>query len=186
MKKFSFINRNNLSALFKVSVLALVVSSSHPMVSTYAQTAKKMKTDGTSSIDVNDDIRKFCGGIADAARDKRYLLQREELHKLQTQVDERIETLKVYRDDYKSWLEKRNEFLATAEAGLVDIFKKMKPDAAANQLEIIEKNIAAAIIMKLSPRLSSQIFNEMDAEVAAQLATIIASAANRKINETQS
>ena len=62
----------------------------------------------------------------------------------------------------------------------------MKPDAAASQLEIIEKNIAAAIIMKLSPRLSSQIFNEMDAKVAAKLATIIASTTDRALEETQS
>lgn len=186
MKILTFVTRNNLAAFIKISALAVIVSSSHPIIGSYAQTPKNMSTDGTSSIDVNDDIRKFCGNIADAARDKRYLLQREELYKLQTQVDERIETLKMRRDDYKNWLDKRNDFLATAEAGLVEIFKKMKPDAAASQLEIIEKNIAAAIIMKLSPRLSSQIFNEMDAKVAAKLATIIASTTDRALEETQS
>ncbi len=186
MNILSFVTGNNLSAFIKISALAVIVSSSHPIIGSYAQTPKNMSTDGTSSIDVNEDIRKFCGNIADAARDKRYLLQREELYKLQAQVDERIEQLKMHRDDYKNWLDKRNDFLATAEAGLVEIFKKMKPDAAASQLEIIEKNIAAAIIMKLSPRLSSQIFNEMDAKVAAKLATIIASTTDRELEETQS
>ncbi len=181
------ISTANVKTLFKISALALIVVGSNPVAGSFAQTNGSLKTDGTAgNIDINQDIRKFCGNIADAARDRRYLLQREELAKLQVGVDERIEKLRVYRDDYKNWLDKRNQFLATAEASLVDIFKKMKPDAAAKQLEIIEKNIAAAIIMKLSPRLSSQIFNEMDANVAAQLATIIASAADRRLGETQS
>lgn len=148
--------------------------------------AQSVRIDGNDNIDINQDIRNFCDNIADAAKDKRYLLQREELHKLQTQVDERIDALKIQRDDYKHWLEKRNDFLEKAEAGLVEIFKKMKPDAAAKQLEIIDQNIAAALLMKLSPRLSSQIFNEMKAKTAATLATIIASTVNQDKDETQS
>ncbi|MEW7007068.1 MotE family protein [Lentilitoribacter sp. EG35] len=167
----------------KSIALALVVANLSQINGTQAQS---VQIDGNDNININEDIRKFCDNIADAAKDKRYLLQREELHKLQTQVDKRIDALKVQRDDYKQWLKKRNDFLEKAEAGLVEIFKKMKPDAAAKQLEIIDQNIAAALIMKLSPRLSSQIFNEMDAEVAATLATIIASTVDQNKNETQS
>lgn len=167
----------------KAIVVALVVANLSQINGTQAQS---VQIDGNDNINVNEDIRNFCDNIADAAKDRRYLLQREELHKLQTQVDERIDALKIQRDDYKQWLEKRNDFLEKAEVGLVEIFKKMKPDAAAKQLEIIDQNIAAALIMKLSPRLSSQIFNEMKAEVAATLATIIASTVNQDKDETQS
>lgn len=167
----------------KAIALAVVVANLSQINGTQAQSAR---FDGNDNININEDIRKFCDNIADAAKDKRYLLQREELHKLQSQVDERIDALKVQRDDYKNWLDKRNDFLNKAEAGLVEIFKKMKPDAAAKQLEIIDHNIAAALIMKLSPRLSSQIFNEMKAETAATLATIIASAVDQDIGETPS
>lgn len=167
----------------KALVIALVVANLAQINGTQAQS---VKIDGNDNININDDIRNFCDNIADAAKDKRYLLQREELYKLQTQVDERIEALKIQRDDYKQWLEKRNDFLEKAEVGLVEIFKKMKPDAAAKQLEIIDQNIAAALLMKLSPRLSSQIFNEMKAATAATLATIIASTVNQDKDETQS
>lgn len=173
MTMFSTKTVLKLTSLPKLTLAALLLANLAPMAGSYAQA---VKTDGTTSININEDIRKFCGNIADAARDKRYLIQREELHKLQAQVDERISVLKERRDDYKNWLDQRNRFLETAEAGLVEIFKKMKPDAAAKQLEIIDRNISAAIIMKLDARLSSQIFNEMDSEVAAGLATIIASA----------
>lgn len=165
--------RQKLSIL-KFALGICLVLSVMDVTSSIAQTNSSTLFNGTDSVDVNSDIRQFCGNIADAARDKRYLIQRQELEKLQAQVDERIDMLKVHRDDYKEWLDKRNDFLATAEAGLVEIFKKMKPDAAAAQLEIIDKNIAAAIIMKLNPSLSSRIFNEMDSKIAARLATIIA------------
>lgn len=167
----------------KAIAIALVVANLSQINGTQAQS---VKIDGNDNININEDIRNFCDNIADAAKDKRYLLQRNELYKLQTQVDERIDALKIQRDDYKQWLEKRNDFLEKAEVGLVEIFKKMKPDAAAKQLEIIDQNIAAALIMKLSPRLSSQIFNEMKAETAATLATIIASTVNQDKDETQS
>lgn len=167
----------------KVLAIALVIANMSQITGSQAQS---VQIDGNDNININEDIRKFCDNITDVAKDKRYLLQREELHKLQIQVDERIEALKIQRDDYKQWLKKRNDFLEKAEVGLVEIFKKMKPDAAAKQLEIIDQNIAAALLMKLSPRLSSQIFNEMNAKKAARLATIIASTVNQDMDETQS
>lgn len=160
---------------FRFIAGALIALSMMDVSSSIAQTGQSSRIDGNDNVNLNSDIREFCTNIADAARDRRYLIQRQELQELKAKVDERIESLKIYRDDYKEWLDKRNNFLATAEAGLVDIFRKMNPDAAASQLEIIDENIAAAIIMKLNPSLSSRIFNEMDATIAARLATIIAS-----------
>ncbi|MCY0093516.1 MotE family protein [Hoeflea ulvae] len=126
---------------------------------------------------MEDEIRSFCGNIADAARDQRYLIQKKELEELQAGVDERILRLDERSIKYKEWLEKREEFMRVAESQLVDIYKNMRPDAAAEQLEIIAPQVSAAIIMKLSPRLASQILNEMDSKMAAGLAGIIASAA---------
>ena len=66
-----------------------------------------------------DEIREFCTNIADAARDQRYLLQKQELENLQKDVDERIKTLEARRAEYEDWLKRRNDFLKTAEGGLV-------------------------------------------------------------------
>lgn len=126
---------------------------------------------------MNDEIRAFCGNIADAARDQRYLMQKQELEGLQTDVDERIRQLDERSVQYRDWLRKREEFMRVAESQLVEIYKNMRPDAAAQQLEIVRPEVAAAIVMKLSPRLASQILNEMDTKKAAGLAGIIASAA---------
>lgn len=125
-----------------------------------------------------DEVREFCTNIADAARDQRYLIQKQELETLQKDVDERIKTLETRRAEYEDWLNRRNAFLKSAEAGLVEIYRKMKPDAAAAQLAEINPEIASAIVMKLPPRQSSVILGEMAADKAALLARIIAIAGN--------
>ncbi|OCW56192.1 MotE family protein [Hoeflea olei] len=126
----------------------------------------------------DEDVRAFCGNIVDAARDQRYLLQKKELEDLQAGVDERLKRLEEKSSQYKEWLKKREEFMRVAESQLVDIYKNMKSDAAAQQLEILSPEVAAAIIMKLNPRLASSILNEMDSTKAAGLTGIIASAAS--------
>lgn len=125
-----------------------------------------------------DDIQRFCTNIADPARDQRYLLQKQELEKLQSDVDTRIATLETRKAEYEDWLKRRNDFLKNAELGLVDIFKTMKADAAAPQLAEMKIEIAAAIIMKLPARQSGLILAEMDPKKAGMISTIIASASN--------
>ncbi len=125
-----------------------------------------------------NEIQQFCTNIADAARDQRYLLQRKDLETLQASVDERIATLEKRRAEYEDWLKRRNDFLKQAELRLVDIYKTMKPDAAAGKLEMVRPEIAAAIVMKLPARQSSLILSEMSDDKAAVLTNIISSASD--------
>ncbi|HEX2148528.1 MAG TPA: MotE family protein [Pseudorhizobium sp.] len=131
-----------------------------------------------SATSPESEIQQFCTNIADAARDQRYLLQKQELESLQADVDERIAVLENRKAEYQDWLQRRNDFLVRAEAGLVDIFKTMKADAAAPQLEEMNLEIAAAIIMKLPARQSGLVLSEMDPQKAGMIATIIASASD--------
>jgi flagellar motility protein MotE (MotC chaperone) len=125
-----------------------------------------------------DEIQRFCTNIADPARDQRYLLQKQDLEKLQSQVDDRIKTLEARKAEYQDWLSRRNEFMQRAEVGIIDIYKNMKPDAAAPQLEKINPMLAAAIVMKLPAKQSSLIFAEMAPDKVAAIASIMASAAD--------
>ena len=133
-----------------------------------------------------EEIKAFCANIADSARDQRYLLQKEELVKLQAQVDERMSLLDKKRVEYETWLKQRNEFLQKAETGLVDIYKGMPADAAAGQLNLVNPNLASAIIMRLSPRQSSLILAEMEPEKAAALTEIISAAGSRNAQRNPS
>ena len=92
-------------------------------------------------------------------------------------MDERIAALEQKRADYEGWLQRRNIFLAQAEAGIVEIYASMRPDAAAERLAEVRVELAAAILMKLEPRTAGIILNEMNSKSAATLTTIIASAA---------
>ncbi len=136
-----------------------------------------------SELSTQDEIQKFCTNIADAARDQRYLLQKEELEKLQADVDSRMKTLEERTAEYQDWLRRRNDFLARAQAGLVEIFKTMKPDAAAPQLEEMRMEIAAAIIMQLPPRQSALFLSEMDPQKAGMISTIISSASDPRTSK---
>lgn len=125
------------------------------------------------------EVERFCSNIADAARDRRYSLQAEELKQLQAELDTRMKALDAKKAEYESWLKRREVFLARAEEGVVKIYAGMKPDAAAERLAIVNVELAAAILMKLDTRKASVILNEMDDKAAAALTGIMASAARR-------
>lgn len=124
-----------------------------------------------------DEIERFCGNIVDAARDRRYAIQAAELKKLQQDVDERIKRLEEKRAEYEGWVTRRERFMAQAQQGVVQIYSKMRPDAAAAQLSQLRAEMAASILMKLDTRVASVILNEMDKNAAAALTTIMVSAA---------
>jgi flagellar motility protein MotE (MotC chaperone) len=125
------------------------------------------------------ELQRFCSNIADAARDRRYVLQAEELKQLQAGIDQRMKALEDKRAEYEQWLKRREVFLARAEDSVVKIYAGMKPDAAAERLAMVNVDLAAAILMKLDSRKAGVILNEMDQKAAAALTGIMASAARR-------
>ncbi|HWK15197.1 MAG TPA: MotE family protein [Rhizobiaceae bacterium] len=120
------------------------------------------------------EIEMFCGNIVDAARERRYLIQKEELETLEKDINERIVMLETRRKEYEDWLARRNAFLERAEGNLVDIYSRMRPDAAAAQLKELRTELAAGILMKLDAKKASIILNEMDIKAAANLTTMMA------------
>lgn len=134
------------------------------------------QTVGADEVAKVDEIELFCSNIADAARDRRYLLQETELTRLREEIDLRIDALEAKRAEYEEWLARRNSFLEQAERDLVEIYSGMRPDAAAERLSEVRVELAAAILMKLEPRNAATILNEMDSKTAGALTTIMASA----------
>ncbi|WP_425536726.1 MotE family protein [Ensifer adhaerens] len=161
----------------KVRNLLLVGAAAASMLTMPGAFAQDVTAPPAADATQNE-IQQFCTNIADAARDQRYVLQRKDLETLQASIDERIATLEKRRDEYEDWLKRRNDFLKQAQLGLVDIYKTMKPDAAAGKLEMVNPEIAAAIVMQLPARQSSLILSEMTDEKAATLTNIISSASD--------
>lgn len=152
------------------SLLLLAVGSSAPVV-----VGQELPAAADES-----EVQRFCTNIADAARDRRYALQAEELENLQADIDRRIAALEEKRAEYEEWMKRREEFLVQAEDGLVEIYSRMRADAAAERLAEVRMDLAAAILMKLDSRNASGILNEMERKTAATLTAIMAGAARRK------
>jgi flagellar motility protein MotE (MotC chaperone) len=133
--------------------------------------------------ETGQEISKYCNNITDKAADERYAMQTRELQQLRSDVDSRIEQLDAKRKEYEVWVKRRDEFVDKAEDSLVAIITKMRPDAAAAQMALVGDEAAAALLLKLNPRVSSVILNEMPPEKASKLARIIVG--SRVVPETE-
>ena len=122
---------------------------------------------------VENEVALFCSSVTDPAVDARLAWQLKELAKAETLLRERIAEVEAKRAEYEKWMELRDEFLKKAEASMVEIYSRMKPEAAAVQIAGMSDETAAAVLAKLSPRNSSAIFNEMDSARASRLADLL-------------
>jgi flagellar motility protein MotE (MotC chaperone) len=121
----------------------------------------------------DNEVALFCSNVADPAVDARLAWQLKELEKAESLLRERIAEVEAKRAEYERWMALRDDFLKKAEAQVVEIYSRMKPDAAATQIAGMADETAAAVLAKLSPRSSSAIFNEMDTARAAHLADLL-------------
>ncbi|MDA8870313.1 MotE family protein [Rhizobiaceae bacterium] len=119
------------------------------------------------------EIERFCGSIQEPARERRYALLKAQIKALERAMRVRAEALDAKRVETEAWLEKRDAFTARAEDTLVDIYSRMRPDAAAERLELVSETLAAAIVMKLKPKDAGLLLNEMSPEKAASISAII-------------
>lgn len=121
----------------------------------------------------DNEVALFCSNVGDAAVDARLAWQLKELEKAESLLRERIAEVEAKRAEYEKWMALRDDFLKKAEASVIEIYSRMKPEAAATQIAGMSDETAAAVLAKLSPRSSSAIFNEMDTARAAHLADLL-------------
>jgi flagellar motility protein MotE (MotC chaperone) len=122
-------------------------------------------------------VKAYCENIADQALDARFLVQKAELARLEEELTKRTAMLEAKKAEYQEWLKRRDEFISKAEGSLVKLYTKIKPDAAAPQLAAMDEEAAAALLLKLSPKASSAILDQMETGKAARLVSVIIGAA---------
>lgn len=120
------------------------------------------------------EVALYCENIRDAAHEARVGWQAQSLLEIEARIETRMRELADLRASYEEWLARRQEFLRKAEDGVIDIYARMRPDAAAAQLASMDNETASAVIAKLNPRQSSAILNEMEPGRAAQLTRTVA------------
>jgi flagellar motility protein MotE (MotC chaperone) len=121
----------------------------------------------------------YCRNIANAAVDARYARQSQALSALEKELNDRIAALQAKQAEYEQWVKRREDLLAKADENVVAIYSQMRPDAAAQQVAVMDPDAAAAILAKLAPRIASAILNEMDPLTAAQLTNVMAGAPSK-------
>lgn len=122
------------------------------------------------------DVRKYCTSVATAANEARFSWQTAKLNELESRIKDKIKELEAKQAELRDWVEKRQDIEKKAGEKLVDIYGKMRPETAASQIASLDDDMAAAVLSKLGPRQASAIFNEIPADKAAKLASIIAGA----------
>lgn len=144
-----------------------------------AQTALPSLLDQPPPAANRDDIRRFCANITDAARERRYAVQREELEKLRADIEAKIAAMDEKRVALERWAKRREDFSKMASEGLVEVYAKMRPDAAAQRMEKLPSDLTAALLTKLAPRAAGTILNEMSPDQAATVTVIMSAAADK-------
>jgi flagellar motility protein MotE (MotC chaperone) len=134
---------------------------------------KPVKTEGS-------DAEQFCANIQDQARERRYALKQAELTAMAARIDEKMKALEAKRAEFEAWQTRREEFAALATDNLVDIYKKMRPAAAAERLAVLSTDLSASILMKLPSRQAGVILNEMAPDTVAAITAIMAASSQRR------
>jgi flagellar motility protein MotE (MotC chaperone) len=126
------------------------------------------------------DTERFCANIQDEARERRYALKEAELKDIASEIDVKMKALEEKRAEFEAWQTRREEFAKLATDNLVDIYKKMRPAAAAERLAVLSTDLSASILMKLPSRQAGVILNEMEPETVAAITAIMAASSQRK------
>ena len=134
-------------------------------------------TGSTTPIEPQNASQQYCVNIADQAADARFAWQAKTINELEKEIDKRLAELEAKRAEYQEWSNKREEILAKASEHVVSIYAKMKVDAAALQLAVLDDEIASAVLAKLNARSACAFLNEMEPGRAAQLTKAMVDAA---------
>lgn len=122
----------------------------------------------------DDVIRQFCTNIAEDIQERRYAAQLAELETLSAKVEERITEAETKSAELKEWIRQRKVFSDKATETIVSVYASMRPRSAAERMEVIDANLASAILMKLQTRSAAAILNEMTPEKAGEITDVMA------------
>jgi flagellar motility protein MotE (MotC chaperone) len=140
----------------------------HPL-----EAPKIAKADGSEAV-------QFCANIQDKARERRYALKEAELTAIAVEIEQKLKALEAKRAEFEAWQKRREAFATLATDNLVDIYKKMRPAAAAERLAVLSTDLSASILMKLPSRQAGVILNEMSPDTVAAITAIMAASSQRK------
>jgi flagellar motility protein MotE (MotC chaperone) len=136
------------------------------------KSAEKAPADKAADIEAS----RFCTNAAPSIAEARIAWETKRLAELDAQVKQRLADLEKAEASLQEWIAKRDAGLKSASDDLVAIYAKMQPETAATQIAAMDDQMAAAILGKLKAGAAGAILNEMEAERASKLATVLSGA----------
>lgn len=161
----------------RVVLASLIVLAALGTGAALAGDVRNLSVDGAPSAD--QDTERYCKNITQEMQELRYKIKEEKLRKLQADVEAKIAELETKRKELEQWVGLRDGFANKATDALVEIYQKMRPDAAAARLEVITPQLASSILLALPPAKAGVILNEMNPKSAANITMILAAAARK-------
>lgn len=134
-----------------------------------ARTANPSKAQGGQS-QTSADAEKYCASIGTNTTQAANLLREQQLRELETQIEQRIKELDAKRAQVQQLIDKSEAIFSKADQSLIDLYSKMKPDAAASQIAKLDDDIAVALLVHVKTKEMSAIMDEMEPERGAVLA----------------
>jgi flagellar motility protein MotE (MotC chaperone) len=138
---------------------------------------------GTRPAAPSGEAHQYCVSIADAAADARVAWQKRSIEEMEQELERRIARLEEKTSEHREWLARRDAFAKKAQDTLLSIYTRMKAEASAAQLAVMDEETAAAILFKLDPKYASAILSEIPAAKAARLAAAISGAGKTHAGE---
>ncbi|MDX5593665.1 hypothetical protein [Pseudovibrio sp. SPO723] len=154
----------NLTGVCAAAVLALTLSVS-------AQEAEMSEKQQQQSI---EDALNYCQNVSEDADAARMKWQLRAMFDAEEQMNAKIIELDAKIEELRNWVERREQILQRAEGHVVEIYAKMRSEAAATQLSTLDDITAVSVLMQLKPRQAGAILAEMPAERAAYLTDTMA------------
>jgi flagellar motility protein MotE (MotC chaperone) len=158
------------------AALAAAAFLSSPASAQDGRTPESQKAKANPDRAAETEASRFCANAAPSVAEARIAWQTKRLGELDAQVKQRLADLEKAEASVQEWVAKRDTMLKAASDDLVAIYTRMQPENAAIQLSAMDDQMAAAILGKLKPSAAGAILNEMDAERASKLASILSGA----------
>lgn len=141
-----------------------------PLLLCAALDATPTRADETAQTHAGADcglLRSFDGARAEQ--------EKKRLAELEAHIQRSLAELEKRRLELQQTIDRLNAFMQQADDSLVNAYGRMKPEAAAEKLDLLEEEGAAALLLKLKPKVMSAILEAMEpAKAAATTRKIIA------------
>lgn len=121
----------------------------------------------------NKELNTFCKSYIDASLQKLQLLDQSDNENKINLVKKKMDDLDVAQKNLDDLIKYKKKLSELADNKIANIYSKIKPENAANQLQSMDIEFASSIIMKLPEPIAAKILTQMDPSFSSKIIRLI-------------